>query len=262
MGVAFGDVDGDLDLDLFMTHLDRETNTLYLNLGEGGFEDTTSASGLGPASLPTTGFGTAFLDVDLDGHLDLLMVNGRVRRSPAPTEDQLGWQVAAEVPELLTFYAEPNLLYLGDGAGRFTDAGERAGPLTSRIDVSRGLLTGDLDDDGDLDLIVTSCDGAPRLYRNDFPRRGHWLRVRAVDPELRRDALGATVLVEAGGRSFMRTVTSSSSYLSAIEPEVHFGLAAAERFERVMVVWPDATRETFPGGEADRVLELRKGEGT
>ncbi len=264
MGVAAGDVDGDLYLDLFMTHLDRETNTLYVNLGEGGFEDRTATSGLGPAGLPFTGFGTALLDADQDGDLDLAAVNGRVRRGASLAERadrRQEWQVEASVPPLLADYAEPNQLFLNDGSGVFADAGARAGDLAARAEVSRGLLPGDIDGDGDLDLVVTNCGGRARLYRNDAPGAGNWLSVRAIDPALRRDALGAVVVLRAGDRSYVRPVISGLSYLSAVEPAVHFGLGGAARFDGLTVVWPDGTREAFPGGEAGRRIRLLKGQG-
>jgi hypothetical protein len=264
MGIAAGDVDDDLDLDLFMTHLDRETNTLYLNLGEAGFEDRTATSGLGPAGLPFTGFGTALLDADRDGDLDLVAVNGRVRRGASlagRAERRRAWQVDPSVPPLLVDYAEPNQLFVNQGAGSFSEAGALAGALATGAEVSRGLLTGDLDGDGDLDLAVTNCGGRARLYRNDAPGDGHWLAVRAIDPALRRDALGAAVILHAAGRSTLRPVLSGLSYLSAIEPEVHFGLGDAAWFDGITVVWPDGTREAFPGGTADRRIRVLKGQG-
>ena len=264
MGVAAGDADADGDLDLFLTHLDRETNTLYRNLGDTGFEDYTAASGLGPAGMAHTGFGTAFFDADADGNLDLVVVNGRVRRGASlidRAQRRRKWQVEDSVPPLLWDYAEPNLFFLGDGDGGFSNASGEGGRLTSSVEVSRGIAAGDLDRDGDLDLLVTNCGGPVRLYRNDAPGKGHWLVVRAIDPELKRDALGATVEVRAGGRRQVRPVISSTSYLMAVEPQVHFGLGSAERVEGITVVWPDGTREAFAGGAPDRTVELVKGRG-
>ncbi len=265
MGVTAADVDGDLDLDLFMTHLDRETNTLYLNLGEDGFEDRTAVSGLGPAGLPYTGFGAALFDADHDGDLDLVAVNGRVRRGASLAERaqrSQAWRPEDTVPPLLHDYAEPNLFFLNDGGGSFRDASATAGRLASAVEVSRGVLPGDLDDDGDLDLLVTNCGGSARLYRNDVPGKGHWLKVRAIDPALNRDALGAMVEVRAGERSYVRPVITTYSYLSAGEPEVHFGLGDAVKVDAITVMWPDGTREEFPGGEANRAVEVLKGQGT
>jgi hypothetical protein len=213
------------------------------------FDDATATSGVGAASLDLTGFGTAFVDVDLDADLDLVVVNGRVvRRRPHPRSMLDGhWRP----------YAEPNQLFINDGHGGFTDAGN----LDDHIEVSRGLAAGDVDDDGDLDLVVTNGNGTVRLYRNDLDRAGHWLLIRAVDPALQRDAYGAVIAVEAGGRRQARLVTSAGSYLSSHDPRAHFGLGAADRVDAITVTWPDGATERFPGGDADRVVTLHRGDG-
>lgn len=252
MGVVVGDVDGDSDFDLFMTHLQNQTNTLYVNDGQWGFEDRSAASGLGASSLPYTGFGTAFVDVEHDGDLDLVVVNGRVRKSPPHPGASLG--------EYWNHYAELNLLYENDGTGKFTDASERAGELASRVEISRGLALGDVDEDGALDLLVTNTAGPARLYRNDAPKRGSWLLVRARDGE--RDAHGAAVTVVAGGRSYVRVADPGFSYLSANDPRAHFGLAGDGPVERIELRWPDGSRERFAGGPANRVVTVEKGRGS
>ncbi|RME39595.1 MAG: CRTAC1 family protein, partial [Planctomycetota bacterium] len=255
MGVIAADFDNDLDPDLFMTHLGQETNTFYRNLGEQmGFCDVTGEAGLGTSSVPYTGFGTAAVDMELDGDLDLLVVNGRVvYGDPLP---------GALPPPPWNIYAEPNLFYLNDGTGRFTEAAGSAAAFCDPIEISRGLAVGDIDDDGDPDVLITNIQGPARLYRNDAPRRGHWLTVRGVDPRRKRDALGARVIVHAGDRSFMRTIRSGFSYLSASEPRAYFGLGRAEHIEWIEVWWPDGTRERFPGGAADRFITLTHGSGT
>jgi hypothetical protein len=125
--------------------------------------------------------------------------------------------------------------------------------------VGRGLATGDIDNDGDVDLLVTSTGGPAKLYRNVAPRRGHWLTVRVIEPSLGgRDANGAEVIVTAGGRRYWRLANSASSYLSSSDPRVHFGLASAT-YDSIEVLWPDGTKESFAGGAGDRAIELRKG---
>jgi hypothetical protein len=254
MGVTAADFDSDGTEDIFITHLRRETNTLYRSLGEGiGFVDATGESGLGDTSMPFTGFGTAALDVELDGDLDLLIVNGRVHQhDPLP---------GATLPPPLDGLAEPNLFYLNDGTGRFTPAGPEADTLCAPIEISRGLAVGDLDGDGDADLLVANIEGPARLYRNDAPERGHWLAVRAFDPALGRDAIGARVTVRADGRRQVRTINRGNSYLSSSEPVARFGLGQAVRVERVDVLWPDGLRESFPAVEADREIRLERGTG-
>jgi hypothetical protein len=251
MGIAAGDCDADGDLDLLVTHLVQQTNTLYRQVAPGTFADATSVAGLGAPSIDETGFGAAFLDADLDGDLDLLVANGRVTRRVAHADADLGphW----------TPYAEPNALYVNDGTGRFAPAGRDAGDLSAHVEVSRGLAVGDLDADGDLDVVVTNGNGTVRLYRNEMPRDGHWLIVRAIDAG--RDALGAQVVVEAGDRRWRRDVRPAHSYLSSSDPRPHFGLGDASTVDRITVTWPDGTTEVFEGGAVDRIVEVRRGAG-
>ena len=182
MGVTKGDVDGDGDLDLFLTHLTNETNTIYLNRGKLGFDDGTSAAGLSVSSLPRTGFGTGFIDYDHDGDLDLAVVNGRVLRYPTVP--------GARLAPYWNPYAEPNLLLRNEGRGKFADVSASAGPFASHIEISRGLAIGDIDSDGDLDLLVTNTAGPARLFRNDARKLGHWLIVRTYEDILNLVEIG------------------------------------------------------------------------
>ncbi len=252
MGIALGDADGDLSLDLFVTHHDRETNTLYGGTAAGVFQDATAVSGLGPDSLPWTGFGTGFLDLENDGDLDLIVVNGRVRRAagvPTPSD------------ALLAAYAEPNALALNIGSGRFADHCAAARAFCGAREVSRALMLGDVDADGDLDALVTNSNGPVRLYRNDAPDPGHWLVVRALDARQRRDAVGSRVYVLADETWRVRPVTHAMGYLSATEATVHFGLGRSARAGAIVVRWPDGAHERFPATAADRRLTVTRGEG-
>lgn len=253
MGTAAGDVDNDGDLDLFITNLAGESNTFYLNTGRGNFVDATENARLAAPSLPFTGFGAAFFDFDLDGDLDLAVANGRVFRDEP-------WS-GAKLDPLMNFYAEPNLLFENTGTARFTDINSRGGPLTKSIEVSRGLMNGDLDGDGDLDVVVTHCGGRARVYRNDAPRQGHWLIVRAVDPRLARDAVCAHVILVAGGRSMRRDITHTQGYLTSTDAAAHFGLGSATTIEKLTVRWPDGLEESFPPPNVDCRVTLVRGRG-
>ena len=257
MGVAVGDVDGDTRLDVFLTHLGQETNTLYLAAQgsiAGTFEDRVAGSGLGDSSLPYTGFGTAFFDGDLDGDLDLLVANGQVRLlgdQPPPTD-------AEEHP--LRRYDEIDLLYVGDGRGGFA-LHSTPGPLAESF-ISRGLVTADWDADGDLDAVISTVDGPLRLLRNVAPRRGHFLQLRVVDPTLGRDAIGARVVVRSGEQRWLRTVNRTTSYGSSQPATLHFGLGETQSIDEVQVTWPGGDQETFTVDVVDRAWTLQRGGGS
>jgi hypothetical protein len=253
MGIALGDVDGDGEFDVFVTHLTEETHTLWRQGPRGVFQDRTAAAGLASPRWRGTGFGTVLGDFDHDGALDLAVVNGRVGRGVAAGANALG--------PFWSRYAQRNQLFLNDGTGRFRDISPSNGPFCDTPAVSRGLACADVNGDGALDLLVTTIAGPARLYRNVAPKRGHWLVVRAVDPALHRDAYGAEVAVYAGGRRWLRSVNPGYSYLCSNDARVHFGLGPAERVDAIELIWPDGTAESFPGQPVDQVVALRKGEG-
>jgi hypothetical protein len=251
MGIAVGDVNADRLADVLVTHLWQENNRLHLGTEGPLYRDYTIESQLSRHDLERTGFGCGFFDLDHDGDQDLAVVNGAVRRRPRLPGAPAGFWGE---------YAEPNQLFENDGSARFTLIDERAGTFAREIEVSRGLAFGDLDGDGDLDLVLSNVDNSLRVYRNDAPAAGtHWLLVRVMTQG--RDALGAQVLLRVGGREFLGFALAGYSYCSSNDPRAHFGLAALERVDEILVRWPEGDQESFPGTEVDREITLRRGEG-
>ncbi len=211
MGVDAGDVDGDGDLDLFMTHLREQTNTLYLNDGSGLFLDSSVSSRLAEPSVGFTGFGTAFLDVDSDGDLDLVSVNGDIKSLPELRE--------AGDPFPLH---QPNQLFVNDGTGRFEEWLPRPDALTVS-EVSRGVAVGDIENDGDMDVLVTNNAGPARLLGNTTDGKAHWLGVSLVGEHGGQAVPGSQVYLDRGERRSLRRARADGSYGSARDPRVLFG---------------------------------------
>ncbi len=250
MGVALGDADGDGDYDLLLTHLNGETNTYYQNQGGGVFEDRSVESGLGPPTVPDTGFGTGWIDYDNDGRLDLLAVNGAVR-------------VIEELARAGDPYPldQPGRLFRNLGGGRFADVTAEAGAALTAPRVGRGAAFGDVDDDGDVDVLINDNSGPARLLINQVGARAPWLGLRLVDRG-GRDALGARVEVRrSGAPALVRRADTAGSYASASDPRVLVGLGGGERVEAVRVHWPDGAEETFEAPPLRRYTTLRQGTG-
>lgn len=263
MGMALGDVDGNATFDLFITNFARESNTLYLGIDSGACREDGVASGLGLPSLPYTGFGTAFLDVDHDGDLDVVTVGGRVSR-PSSLERSEGKPAAGSAAnhDFWSDYAERNQILLNDGRGRFREFLSPSEPFTAEAAVSRGLAIGDVDNDGDVDILVVNTAGRAKIYFNIAQKNGTWLQVRVVDPELGgRDAYGALVTVVAGERRLSQWANPGFSYLASCDPRLHFGLGQTDAVDRIEVLWPNGTKESFEGGTVNRLRVLERGEG-
>jgi hypothetical protein len=256
MGIAVGDVAGTGMFDVFVTHERAEFHTLWRQGPRGFFRDRTAQAGITAAAWRGTGFGTVLLDFDLDGFLDLAIVNGKVQHQQLVKSPQIN---------PATFwddYAERNQLFVNNGKGYFQDVSAANPPFCGKAAVSRGLAWGVFGHDGGVDLLVTTVAAPARMYRNVAPKKGHWLLVQAIDPALGgRDAYGAEVVVEAGKRTWLGWINPAGSYLCSSDPRAHFGLGAAEQVDAIRVTWPDGARETFAGTRCDQVLLLRKGEG-
>lgn len=250
MGVDAGDFDGDGDEDLFMTHLQGETNTIYVNNGEGWFEDLTLTSGLGNPSKLFTSFGTGWFDYDNDGWLDLFIANGDVRNAP----------IRARAGDKYPL-RQTNQLFHNQGDGRFKEVTAEAGKAFELSQVSRGAAFGDVDNDGDTDIVVANNNGPVRLLINNIGNRNPWLGLRLLN-ESGQDALGARVeVIRPKGPALWRRVRTDGSYASANDPRVLVGLGKSSKVDSLRVYWPSGLTEEWKQIPLGRYTTLREGEG-
>jgi enediyne biosynthesis protein E4 len=250
MGVAAADIDGDGDDDLLVTNLGKEGATLFLNDGRGVFTDAGAQFGLSHLTFPFTGFGVDWFDYDNDGTLDLFIADGAVyiiptlRGSPYP-------------------FHQPNQLYHNEGTGRpFKDVASQGGPGVTLSEVSRGAAFGDIDNDGDVDIVVSNNNGPARLLLNQVGSRKHRLQVRLEGDRDNRSAIGARVaVIRKGHEPLWRRVHSDGSYCSASDLRVHFGLGDTADLDGILVQWPSGAKERWTGIKANRLVALRQGSG-
>ena len=244
MGVAVGDLDGDGRLELMKTNFAGDHPNLFRNAGGMAFDDGVLALGLG-VNPQYVAWGVGFVDLDNDGLLDVLQVNGHVY----PELDARGGQER---------YRNPRLLYRNLGA-KFEDVSALGGPGIAQLKSSRGAAFGDLDNDGDIDVVVMNMGEAPSLLRNDLKAPGrHWARLKLEGTKSNRTAIGAVVTLEAGGRKQTLPVLSQSSYLSQNDFRLHFGLGETAKIDRVTVAWPNGARQEFTDVAADRTVVLKE----
>jgi len=248
MGTAFGDADGDGLLDLVVTNHETEMHSLFRNAGDGSFTDATATSGVGPATIRYVGFGVVLADLDNDGDLDLTIVNGHVLDNVAAIRSG-------------QTYAQKRLLLENTGAGRFRDASTLSGPAFAEEKVGRTVVSGDVDNDGDLDLLVTNNGQGAELFLNDGGNRGNALLVKLVGTESNRDAIGARLRLTSGSRTQVREVTSGSSYLGQNDTRVHVGLGAARVVDSLEIRWPSGRTEAVQNVAANHLIVVREGEG-
>ncbi len=246
MGTDMGDINADGLPDAVVTNMDRETHTLYRNLGGGLFADVTFESGVGLATLPFVGWGVAFLDYDNDADLDLAIANGAVLDNVSYFREG-------------ATYEQRNLLLQNDGAGKFADAGLMSGPGFALAKVSRALAVGDLDNDGDLDILIGNNGQTADLLRNDGGNRNNSLLVRTVGSESNRDGIGARLKLSAGGSVLVRDVKAGSSYMGQNDLRGHFGLGTAPRADRIEVAWPGGRVDVLKDIDANQILTVQEG---
>jgi len=246
MGVAVGDYDLDGNLDIFKTHFADDTNVLYRNDGKGYFDDFTIRAGIG-VETRFVGWGAGVVDLDNDGLPDLFVVTG---------------SVYPEVERTLPAYPfhTPRLVFRNLGDGRFEELIEEAGPGVAAAHASRGCAFGDFDNDGDVDILVMNMNEPPSLLRNDVTSGGHWLKVLLTGVASNRSAIGARVVARYGNRRQAQDVTAQSSFYSASDRRLHFGLGAATSAD-LTIRWPNGATESIQGVEADQLVVIREGAG-
>jgi enediyne biosynthesis protein E4 len=249
MGTDFGDYDGDGRPDLVVTNFMLEAHNIFRNLGGGLFADATFETGFGAATLPFVGFGAVFLDYDNDGRLDLAIANGHVLDN-------------ADYFSPNAKYAQRNLLFHNEGAGHLKEVGRISGPGFAVERVHRGLAAGDFDNDGDLDLLVTSNGQTVDLLRNDGGNQDNAVLVRLVGKKSNRDGIGARLRVTAGGKTQVREVKAGSSYLSQNDLRAHVGVGRETIIDRLEIRWPGGGIEVLRNLPVNNTLTIVEAEGT
>jgi len=247
MGVDAADYDRSGNPSILITNFSNQMLSLFHNEGHGLFVDAAPTSEIGRDTLLTLGFGCFFFDYDLDGWLDIFVANGHI-------EDQI------ENIQKRVRFAEPPHLFRNLGNGKFTEVTERMGSDFARPRVARGAAYADIDNDGDLDVVVTTNGGPAQLFRNDG-ETGHSLRIKLAGTKSNRDGIGAIVRVRSGGNSQWLMMRSGSSYLSQSELVLTFGLGNQAKAERVEVEWPSGTRETLNDVSGDQIITVQEGAG-
>jgi len=248
MGVALGDYQHTGRSSIVATHFSDEYAALFRNDGQMSFADVSYASQIAPSTVPYVGWGDAFFDFDNDGWLDLFLVNGHVY--PQVDSAETGAR-----------YREPKLLFLNQRNGKFKDISKLVGPAIQLLEVSRGVATGDLFNDGRIDIVVENLKGGPMILRPQGGPSNHWITFELEGTKSNRLALNARVKATAGDLVQMGEVLSGGSYLSQNDLRIHFGLGGRERVDKVQIVWPTGKTEIMTDLAADRFYKVKEGEG-
>lgn len=245
MGMDFGDYDADGRLDLFVGTFSDELKSLYRGLDSGIYEQAGLRAGVAQSTRAWVTFGSKFVDVNNDGLLDLMIVNGHVR--------DLVQQVDPN-----NSYPQRSQLFLNQGGGRFMEISDRVGPDFRKPIVGRALAVGDFDNDGDVDALAADLEGPPVLVRNDSSRKGNWLTLALTGTRSNRMAIGARVEARVGSLLEVREVRTDGSLLAAHDPRVHLGLGPASRVDEIRIRWPSGTVQTLKDVSGGQVLAVRE----
>jgi len=248
MGIDSADYDNDGWPDIAKVNFSDDANNLFHNDHSGEFTDLAGPANFGPVSIPFLGFGVKFLDLDNDGWKDIFVANGHVN----PQVDQHSFGVT---------YAERPLLFRNLKNGKFEEIGKQAGPSMARHYVARGAASADFFNNGSEDLLVSVLDGSPLLLRNKTSPTGHWLRIKTIGVHSNRDGFGARVELQAGGLTQTAEVRANSSFESASDPRVHFGLGPATQADSILIRWPSGTVDRLGPQAADQEIVVEEGKG-
>ena len=242
MGVTLGDYDHDGRLDLFITNFDDDYNTLYHNDGKGSFTDVSYAAKVAAVSLPYVGWGTWFFDYDNDGWPDLLVINGHV------------------YPQLPT-YRQRNFVHHNNHDGTFTEVGEQLGAPFLEKRTGRGAAFGDIDNDGDVDVVINNLDGPPQLLRNDGGNANNSILIKTIGVKSNRDGIGARVKIISGDLIQIGEVYSGGSYLSQSDLRLRFGLEQRTKIDMIEVHWPSGAIDKVANVSANKTITIKEGQG-
>ena len=245
MGANLGDYDGDGRFDLLVTDYQKQPTTLYRNLGKLQFQDVTVQTGVGAGSLPLVTWGCGWADFDNDGVREVFTAAGHL-------------QDTVEQYDTTTTYQQRNLLFRWQD-GRYTEVGAGSGSAMQVVESSRGAVMGDLDNDGDVDVVVLNARTRPTLLLNETLSRGHWVILKLEGTTSNRSAVGAVVRITAAGRTQVDEVRSGRGYQSADDLRLHFGLGDHPRIDRLEVRWPTGLTQVHTNLAADRILRLTEG---
>ena len=248
MGTDAADATGKGSMDLIVGHLDLQMARLYRNLGNGFFEDATFSAKLSYATFHTSVFGARFLDYDNDGRRDIFMAAGHVLDNIDRYRPGTG-------------YAEPKLMFHNAGNGVFENVSDQLGPDFQIPCVSRGAAVGDFDNDGDLDILVSNNGGSPQLLRNDGGNANHWLQILLIGTRSNRDGVGARLKISARDLTLYEQKKGGTSYQSAQDPRLHFGLGNRTKVDLIEIRWPSGSLTRLSGIASDQILAVKEGVG-